>query len=234
MAVHIRVIGDVHGMIDREAERFGRTRNYLNLIAAARFSVQLGDFALIPFITEDGRVTLDKIQERVDPERHKIVLGNHDQYDLHLPHYLGDFGMHSFPLMEGSFDFFYVRGAWSIDQQRRIVGVSWWPEEELNWEQANAAVMAYQAAKPRTVFTHDCPTEIIYAMGKVPLYNFHPSKTHQYLQDMFERHKPEMWVFAHHHQNWAKYYKGTLFMCLSELAYLDFDENGHLLTDRPS
>lgn len=114
---HIRIIGDVHGFLDRNAVLFGRQRNYLNLIAGATYSVQLGDFALIPFITADGRVSLQKIRETVDAEKHKVILGNHEQYNESLPHHLDDFGMHSIPLRNGSFDFFYMRGAYSIDHR---------------------------------------------------------------------------------------------------------------------
>lgn len=234
MMPHIRVIGDVHGFINRGAVRYGRTRNYINLIQPAAYSVQLGDFGLIPFVyTEAQRPVPEFILGKVDSQRHKVVLGNHENYDVQVPHYLGDFGRHSIPLREGSFDFFYVRGAYSIDKKDRLLGISWWPQEELDWEQGNAALQEYTAMKPRTVFTHDCPEEIIYYMGKIPVGTFHPSRTHQYLQAMVEQHRPELWVFGHHHVNWVGEYKGTVFMCLSELSYIDFDEDGHLLTRRP-
>ena len=229
---YFRVISDVHGFLDERASLFGRSRNYLSLIKDVSYSVQLGDFGIIPFIPADGRVSTN-VMEGVDAERHKIILGNHDKYDIVLPHYLGDFGKHAIPLREGTFDFFYMRGAYSIDKAWRTIGISWWPQEELDWQQGNAAVQAYVEMKPRTVFTHECPEEIIYLMGKIPVGSFHPSRTHQYLQAMVEQHRPELWIFGHHHVNWVGEYKGTVFMCLAELAYVDFDEDGQLMTKKP-
>lgn len=234
MKRHIRVIGDVHGFVNRRAKQYGRERNYLDLIHKVNYSVQIGDFGLVPFIRSfEGQTPVPEWISQVSPEHHRIVLGNHDNYDVRVPHYLGDFGTHSIPLRENTFDFFYVRGAYSIDQAWRTIGISWWPQEELDWQQGNAAVQAYAETKPRTVFTHECPEEIIYLMGKIPAGSFHPSRTHQYLQAMVEQHRPELWVFGHHHVNWVGEYKGTVFMCLSELAFIDFDEDGHLLTKVP-
>jgi hypothetical protein len=234
MGTHIRVIGDVHGFIDERAAVFGRNRHYLSLIKDVPYSVQLGDFGFIPFIRKGGHAPITVVMERgVDPEKHKVLLGNHDQYDFKLPHYLGDFGKHSIPLRDGSFDFFYMRGAFSIDFQHRICDLDWFPQEELTWEEGDKAFLSYQEMRPRTMFTHDCPTEIVYTMAKFYLGDFHASRTHQYLQAMFEEHKPELWVFGHHHHNWVKEWKGTTFMCLTELAHIDFDEDGHLLTKNP-
>lgn len=229
--VWLRVLGDVHGWITRKSCLRGRT--YKNLIQKAKFSVQLGDLTIDNYA---------RVLKHIDPERHKVVLGNHENYDAPPVHSLGDFGTYSFPLNEGAFEFFFIRGAFSLDKAYRQTfglfetGKSWWEEEELTWEQGYAAIDAYKEAKPRTVFTHTCPMELRHWLARDHRFlpeQCSPCRTEALLQSCFEAHQPELWVFAHWHMNWV-YRKGrTVFMCLDELSYLDFDENGHLLTPRP-
>lgn len=217
-------------------------RSYFNLIGAAEHSVQVGDLGYQCKECPDFHQQM----RRVNKDKHVTILGNHDDYGQRVYNALGDYGIHSIPLRQGTFDFFYVRGAWSIDHAGRLIGVSWWKEEQLTWPQGRACVEAYEAAKPRTVITHECPEEIMYLLAQVQgkahlLFDFHPTTTHQILQDCFERHKPELWIFGHHHLNWRKEYKGTTFMCLDGqlpygnhlMGYVDFDEDGHLLTPFP-
>ena len=57
------------------------------------------------------------------------MAGNHDNYDTipNYPHYLGDCGFHT---LNGT-EFFYLRGAYSIDRDSRTIGVDWWAQEEI-------------------------------------------------------------------------------------------------------
>ncbi len=117
---HIRIIGDVHGRIvarpkPRErnyrnlfpgspyAARGHRDRNYKNLIQSATYSVQVGDLGF------DYSALIG-----IDPTKHRVVAGNHDLLPSLAEHFLGDFGMHSFPIRNGEFSFFFVRApkAW--------------------------------------------------------------------------------------------------------------------------
>lgn len=237
MKRHIRIIGDIHSHISG----CGRGRNYLNLIINANYSVQLGDLGYQHKFCPNFN---EKIS-MVDPKRHMVVLGNHDDYTNRVPNALGDFGLQSIPLKDGTFTFFYLRGARSIDRDDRLIGVSWWDNEELTWEQGRAAVKAYQEAKPRTVLAHDCPEEILGLLaqtaGKDRLSYSRPSRTNQILQSCWEIHHPEMFIFGHHHVNWRHEYKGTIFMCLDgqspstghRAGFIDFDESGHLITPFP-
>ena len=123
---HIRIIGDVHGRLTprpkqkqrnvrdlfpkspQQARAF-RARSYLELIEPARYSVQVGDLAI-------DYSPLAK----VDSESHRAIAGNHDNLVEAPPQFLGDFGMHSFPLATGEFRFFFLRGARSLDYRRRV------------------------------------------------------------------------------------------------------------------
>jgi hypothetical protein len=99
----IRLLGDVHYKVP----------SYMNLIKDAEYSIQLGDWGF-------NYSQLNK----VDDTHHKILAGNHDNYDNmdRFPHFLGDFGVYSV----GGYDFFFIRGAFSVDKKYRIPKISWW------------------------------------------------------------------------------------------------------------
>jgi hypothetical protein len=222
-SVYFRAIGDIHSYTDV----------YEALIKDVPYTLQLGDYGW------GGEPTgfFDRLN-KIDPTRHLLLKGNHDDYSRSMPHHLNDFGLHSIPLRQGSFDFFYIRGAQSIDKESRIIGVSWWPEEELTWDQGHAALDLYKQIKPRTVFTHDCPDAVRYFL-KSRIYR--PSLTQQILQACFDTYQPETWFFGHWHVNMRQEFRNTVFICLDgempsmghKVGYIDFDEDGHLLTPHP-
>ena len=226
MSSYIRIIGDCHGNLTHRK----KGRSYKNLIQKIPYSVQLGDLSL----DYSGLKNIDAVQ-------HRVIAGNHDNYDQLTPHFLGDFGFHAFPLPEGEFRFFFIRGAYSIDKAMRIPGRSWWHNEELDWEQGYKLIPIFQSEKPEIVLSHDCPQEVfmhlIYdAPYKMP-GNYSTSRTSALLQNCFEAHKPKLWIFGHHHKQWRKQIKGTTFICLDgdmsqwghEIGFVDFNQEGKLL-----
>jgi predicted phosphodiesterase len=46
---------------------------------------------------------------------------------------------------------------------------------------------------------------------------FQPSRTAQLLDAMLEIHRPQTWIFGHHHNSETLNDKGCLFRCLNEL-----------------
>lgn len=202
METKIRIIGDVHGL----------TKAYLKLVKEADYSVQLGDHNF------DYSHMAD-----LDPTRHKIVGGNHDNYDklVHIPHYLGDYGM----VELGGLSFFFIRGGFSVDHKYRIPGISWWEQEELTYEQCLACIEAFKLYKPSLVLSHECPFECCRTTNSVITnsWKVNPSKTCQMLQECWYSHKPEVWIFGHHHnRGWQQKLGDTQFMCLGELNHVDF------------
>lgn len=93
----IRIVGDVHG----------KWESYHNVIRAQKndiYSIQLGDMGF-----DYHHLSL------VDATKHKILAGNHDAYDkMNTAHWLGDF------IELNNVQFFFVRGAKSIDKNFRI------------------------------------------------------------------------------------------------------------------
>lgn len=207
----VRIIGDVHGKI----------KEYLGLIQGCEYSIQVGDLAFdYSFL------------DRVDANRHRVIPGNHDNYDdiEEYNHFYPRYG----PEKHGGLEFFYVRGAFSIDfygrlHERRIGGSkTWWEEEELNFLQLASAIELYGDTKPQVVLSHDCPRPISKKINDgsvLKKFGYYQPNFMTYtgiaLQKMFEIHKPERWIFGHYHKSFNKRINGTLFTCLAELEYID-------------
>lgn len=195
-------VGDVHGHFD-ELPLIGPT-------------IQVGDLG-IGFISEqeDER----ELRWRDD---FWFIRGNHDNPALcqKHPRYLGDWGRHEC--------MFWVGGAWSIDKNFRVEGVSWWREEELSAAQGEQALADYLETKPRVMVTHDGPRCLFEYNGPMEIWRFRPSSTANLLQAMFEAHQPEVWLFGHHHQSEDFHQGGSHFRCLNieESLTLTFHPDG--------
>jgi predicted phosphodiesterase len=192
----ITVIGDIHGKYDRYHKIIRRTKDY-------PYTVQLGDFGF-------RYDTLDN----VDSTKHLIIPGNHDNYDrcYNYPHFLGDYGYTSLNKVE----FFYYRGAYSIDRQYRTIGIDWWENEQVNIENFMKARELYYTVKPDIVITHDAPMDIVSYLLP-PGSKIYENNTNWALSELFKIHQPKIWLFGHHHQSWNMKVNGTDFKCLNEL-----------------
>jgi hypothetical protein len=192
----ITLIGDVHGKYKRYHEIIREQDRH-------PYTIQLGDFGF-------DYSTLDN----VDPKNHKFIGGNHDNYDkvIVVPHYLGDFGYTTL----NDVDFFYYRGAWSIDQIYRTIGIDWWEQEQVNIEGFMKARELYRQIKPDIVLTHDCPESVTpYLLP--PGSRIFQQNTGWALQELFNIHQPKRWFFGHYHRSWNMNISGTDFRCLNEL-----------------
>lgn len=197
----ITLIGDVHGHYD-QYERMARKRDY---------TIQIGDLGF-----KYGCL------KNLDPNRHKIIAGNHDNYDVihEFPHYLGNYGNYEL----NGVKFFFYRGAYSIDQQYRTIGIDWWPQEQNTIETFMEARTLYRETKPKIFISHCCP------FSAIP-YFLHPrnagrvvnSMTDWALDELWKIHKPELWVFGHYHVSRKIELEGTNFVCLNELETLNID-----------
>ena len=193
-------IGDVHGLTDKYERMLCRFMEP---------TFQVGDMG-IGFRKEGKWVTTDFLAEK-----DKWIHGNHDDPDLCLKEkgYLGRYGV----TPEGVF---YMSGAFSVDAFYRKAGISWWPNEQLNYEELEAALELYKQTKPDIVATHDCPRSLYQMMlnkiGKPegPLYE---CSTAHALEAMFNFHQPKVWVFGHWHRSIDEMIGDTRFICLNEL-----------------
>lgn len=197
MSNSIHILGDIHGKYKRLHEILREKDRY-------PYVVQLGDFGF----------EFDTLKN-IDPKNFVIVGGNHDNYNkiIDIPHYLGDFG---YMVNFNGIDFFYYRGAYSIDRQYRTIGIDWWEQEQVNIEQFMKARELYRQIKPDIVLTHDCPDEISLHLLK-PHQRKYENLTGWALQELFNIHQPKIWRFCHWHVSWRKTVGGTDFRCLNEL-----------------
>jgi hypothetical protein len=221
----MRFIGDVHGKFEL----------YRKISGQAERSLQVGDIGLYSFPEHK--------QVPVRPG-HFFFRGNHDNPAVcrRHPSYLGDYGFMEVPNM------FWVAGGYSIDHpgnprvaRPRTMGHDWWPDEELDWSHLRGAIRKYGEVKPRIMVSHECPTSF-----KAPvLSRVDPdrqrkmdaliggtvtSRTEMALEEMFQTHKPEVWIFGHYHIRVSDNIEGTKIECLGsnfqpeEQLYYDIPE----------
>ena len=220
-------IGDVHGHIERY-------RKIIRALPEGARSLQLGDMGL------GFRGVRLFPGGSLARGLHRFIRGNHDDPARCRKHplYLGDYGY----LPEEQL--FYLGGAWSIDKSWRTPLVSWWPDEELDYGELDAAYQLYVKSKPQIVATHEAPSKAAFKMleflttGKhapsptdqnVRLkgdeYAYYKAKlgcvntrTSQALQRMFEEHQPVHFFYGHYHADVDFDLGLTHFHCLNELS----------------
>jgi len=195
----ITVIGDVHGKYERYHKIIRQTEKH-------PYTIQLGDFG---FRYE----TL----KNVDSTKHLILPGNHDNYSMcyRYPHFLGDYGYSSLNKVE----FFYYRGAYSIDRQYRTIGIDWWEDEQVSIDQFMRARELYRQTQPKIVITHDCPQNIAHLMLNQG-DRVYENTTGWALQELLNIHEPDLWIFGHWHRSRTIQHGNTKFVCLDELETL--------------
>jgi hypothetical protein len=170
----------------------------------------------------------------LDASRHKFMGGNHDNYDnyYNCKHAMSDFGCYA----HRHFTHGWIRGGFSVDKHWRVKNEvlgglkTWWEEEELGQRDGKQAIAQYALGKPDVMLSHSCPTEIAQLIGNpgtLRNFGFNPNtfrtSTQELLQQCFDEYKPRLWVFGHFHMSRIVKVKGTTFVCLPELGYLDLD-----------
>lgn len=209
----VTVIGDVHGKWDE----------YYNIVKDKEHSVQLGDFGFSR--------TWNKLHySGLSPDNHKIICGNHDDYDIcpMSPYYLGDFG----EAAVGGLTFFFIRGGLSIDRVYRVGeelsggSKTWWSQEELNLTQMVECIALYKEVKPDIVMSHvPCGFFTPYILGNksddiLQKFKFHAGfkeNTQLLGNELLKIHKPRMWFCGHMHSLFQGIVEGVQVIALREL-----------------
>jgi hypothetical protein len=193
----VTLIGDLHGKYEKYHRILSRNKEN-------PYTIQLGDFGF-------DYSTL----RNVDPKNHVFIGGNHDNYDKveQVPNYLGNYG---YTVDFNGLDFFFYRGAYSIDKQYRTIGIDWWANEENNIETFMQARELYRSIKPDVMLTHDCPESLVTHLLP-PGARVYQNTTGWALQELLNIHQPKLWFFGHWHCSWKMMISGTEFRCLNEL-----------------
>lgn len=192
----MRFIGDVHGKFNKLNEM---------LIGEQYSVIQVGDLGI-------------GFPNREYPKKffssYYFIRGNHDHPGkcAEHPNYLGDYGYKNIQGM----DIFYVSGADSYDKEIRTPEYDWWRDEQLGAIEMWKAFDLYKSVLPTVVVSHECPQSIRQDEFGID----EKTATSDLLQNMFEHHKPNVWVFGHHHKKMYKVKHGTTFFGLPELGDL--------------
>lgn len=173
---------------------------YVTIIDVPYETIQVGDFG-------HGFNTVPELNTK---DRH--IRGNHDDPALARahPNFIQD------GLCENNTMF--IGGAKSSDRYKRVEGKDWWNDEELSFPEMFPIGYSYADYMPETVVSHDCP---LFLVSELNSGHCIPTNTNGFLQNLFEIHKPKLWVFGHHHKSFDKTILGTRFICLNELEYID-------------
>ena len=200
----MRFIGDVHGKWDR----------YKRILKNSPCpTIQVGDMG-VGFRDWHGEMRSNAPYDLMKEGKHRFIRGNHDNP--------GVCRNHSQWIADGHIEngMMFIGGAFSIDWQYRLEGMSWWRDEELSITELNELLGKYEKEKPEVMVTHDCPETIAALMS--PQYHCEfPSRTRQALNGMLEIHRPKVWLFGHWHRSFDGTVNGTRFLCLNELEVMD-------------
>ena len=208
----IRFIGDVHGKWAR----------YKKLIKPVERSLQVGDFG-VGFRDMHGYWLSNPPYDAMAKGEHLFIRGNHDNPSVCR--------RHQFWIRDGSTAFdgrvFCVGGAESYDKLQRTEGLDWWPDEELTYRELNIILDLYEQEKPDVVVSHDASfTALALAHNRGLCHT--PGEgcgrtTRNAFEAMLEIHRPKIWLNGHWHLPWDIEFKGTRFIGLPELGYIDLD-----------
>lgn len=202
------LVGDTHGDMNPiyEAIELAKRNN--------DYVVHVGDLG-VGFIDE-----IEKEGNYLFNEGFCFIRGNHDNPEkcYLMKSYLGDYGFFDLSNETG---FFFVSGALSIDKNMRRMLIDWWPDEELPYHKMLDAFRIYSDIKPRIMITHDCPDFVISNIHGSTI----SSSTSKAFDHFFGSHKPDVWIFGHHHISFDKMLYGTRFICLAinEIRYIDIN-----------
>ena len=193
----LRLIGDVHGNHNVIIDALQTCHQFDLTIQLGDFGAGFGAEAYLPLVSGD---------------KFKVLHGNHDNYDklISHPHNLGRFGVFDFAGKK----IFFVAGAWSIDQQFRKEGVSWWQNEELSTKEAIECLDLWDAECKNIdiLLSHDGPSICTQHILKA-----WPTSTHtgKLLDEIFKIHAPPVWRFGHWHKCFSIKIDNTDFKCLN-------------------
>lgn len=196
----IRLIGDVHG-------HFKLYQDIINQDTASDMTIQVGDFG----------AGFAEIPEP-DP-KHKFIRGNHDNPAICRahPNWIPD---GAFWIKESMY---FLGGGLSIDRANRVLGETYWDDEELSFSELNNELTRFEILKPRIVVSHCAPHDVGAQMFPTNTKKYFDSRTANAFDAMLVTHRPEIWIFGHYHQTVRQVINGTTFICLGELHSMSLE-----------
>lgn len=211
--------GDTHGNIDHW--------HYLIRVALAnevRTIIQVGDFGFWTH-TKDGRFFLSDLSNALILNDLDVywIDGNHESFERLYALPVGADGFRpvhnrithiprgALVQIEGH-KVLGIGGAYSIDKDSRLPGVSWWPEELIT---QGDILTALDNEQPDIVVTHDVPESVPhrYFLNQYPTGETRSQRL--LLEEVFQKFHPNLWVHGHYHRRYEYQLDNTRFIGLS-------------------
>jgi len=208
----VLLVGDLHGntgaglsLIDRAVD-----------VGAATIAV-LGDFGWWPS-TSRGRAFVEDLDSGLTETGVRLVWvdGNHESFDLLNTVPVHDNGLrpitdHITHLPRGyrwtwaGFDWLALGGATSLDRERRQEGYSWFAQEEITEDEADAVITGGHAD---VMLVHDSPADEIPGIAgnlqRFPAMEVHRAGAHRFrLRSVVAKVRPTVVFHGHYHQRFT-------------------------------
>lgn len=210
----IYITGDIHGTEDiGKVVRFFGDPNVASNLTKQDYLILLGDTSIC---WDDGKED-SKVKQilRALPVTTLFVDGNHDNHQLIAEYPVLEWNggrVHEIEtdilhLMRGEIftiegkTFFVFGGAYSIDQYRRVEGISWWSEEMPSAEEyrrgwTNLREHDYAVD---VILTHTAPQFVVDALGMELMEG--EEELQNYLQEVAENVTYDAWYCGHFHED---------------------------------
>lgn len=208
----VLLVGDLHG--NTGAGR--RAVDHAVEVGAQTIAV-LGDFGWWPNTTH-GRAFLEDLDSRLSETGVRLVWvdGNHESFELLNEIPLRSNGLrpitdHITHLPRGyrwtwsGFDWLALGGATSLDRERRQEGYSWFAQEEITEDEADAVIAAGHAD---VMLVHDSPADEIPGIAgnpqRFPALEIHRAGAHRFrLRAVVAKVRPTVVFHGHYHQRFT-------------------------------
>lgn len=110
----------------------------------------------------------------------------------------------------------FIGGAYSIDKEHRIIGNSWWHQEQISRKDIDNL----KDEKIDIIISHTIPQQFFHLLGKSQTFN----DSERWLDYVFDAYRPKKWYFGHFHL-YKKFHKRDCeFTCLDECCGMKWYE----------
>ena len=218
----IMVVGDVHG-------NWGELNTLINR-RKPKMILQCGDMGIFPHYhgskNFDGTGKPWNYYNIKNPNTDIYFAdGNHENFDyldelidtngrknpIELPGFKNVFYMPRasvFKLPDGR-NVMFMGGALSIDKDSRIIGNTWWHQEEIQ----RRDMEDLPDIKIDIMITHTLPSQC-YTYIKGQIKSVYNDNSCRWLDIIFDEYRPKKWYFGHMHLSKNFIHRGTSFTCL--------------------
>jgi Icc-related predicted phosphoesterase len=219
----IMIVGDVHGEWDKLNDLINHKKPDIIL--------QCGDFGWWPNLECKAKTLYGGLKQKswklegIKANNTKIYWcdGNHEDHYA-LERFTPDKPRYSILLYKGVYymprgsvfklpdgrNVMFIGGADSIDKNHRTLGIDWFEEELINYEQQNH-ILDYDE-KVDIIISHTCPLEW---EPRECLFGKEQDPTRKILSAVLEKFKPDMWIHGHWHIEKSGKHNNTYWESLS-------------------